>query len=158
MTLWRRAWIREEARRALLLAGATRPDQIDPVRTAKALDIEITYGGITGAAERISMLDRHARIRITDGIVQRGRIAFATVHGVGHKVCGHVVSTDRDVDDAIGATLPKRFPRDSGAFDCPRHDSSNPRRNERENRRIAAHVEAIRASAAVATLKSALSP
>jgi len=33
-----------------MLAGATRPEQIDPIRTAKAMEIDIAYGGITGAA------------------------------------------------------------------------------------------------------------
>ncbi len=97
----RRAWIREEAWRALVLAGATRPDQIDPIRTAKAHDIDITYGGISGATERISMIGDRARIRITDAIVLPGRRSFTIAHAIGHKVCGHAIQSGSDIDGWI---------------------------------------------------------
>ena len=97
----RRAWIREQAHLALKLAGATGPDQIDPVRTALAFDIEVAYGGVTGAAERISTLGDRARIRITDAIVLPGRRAFTIAHAIGHKVCGHRIPGDRDVEGWI---------------------------------------------------------
>jgi hypothetical protein len=98
VTRGRRAWIREEARRALTLAGATRPDEIDPIRTAKALDIDVTYGGITGATERISMIGKRARIRVTDAIVLAGRRSFTITHAIGHKVCGHKIPIENDVE------------------------------------------------------------
>ncbi len=94
----RRVWIREQARLALKLAGATRPDQIDPSRTAQAHDIEIADGGVVGAAERISMVGDRARIRITDAIVLPGRRSFTIAHAIGHKVCGHVIPGGRSVE------------------------------------------------------------
>ena len=97
MARGRHAWIRAEARRALLLTGATRPDQIDPVRTAKALEIDVAYGGIDGAVERITMIGDRARIRVSDTIVLRGRENFTISHAIGHKVCGHAIAADGDV-------------------------------------------------------------
>jgi hypothetical protein len=97
----RRAWIREQAHLALKLAGAVRPDQINPTRTAQAHDIEITYGGVTGAAERISTLGGRARIRITDAIVLPGRRSFTIAHAIGHKLCGHRIPGERDVEGWI---------------------------------------------------------
>jgi hypothetical protein len=38
-----------EARRALVLAGATRPEEIDTDPYGKAMEIDVAYGGITGA-------------------------------------------------------------------------------------------------------------
>jgi Zn-dependent peptidase ImmA (M78 family) len=108
MARGRRAWIRKEALRALALAGATGPDQIDPVRTAKVYDIDVAYGGITGAAERISMVGGRARIRISDAIVQPGRRAFTLVHGIGHKVCGHTIARDGDVEGWIRSACGRR--------------------------------------------------
>ena len=108
MARGRRAWIRKEARRALLLAGAQRPDQIDPIQTAKALEIELAYGGITGAAERISMLAGRGRIRITDAIVQPGRRSFTTAHAIGHFVCGHTIASDGGVDGWIQYACSRR--------------------------------------------------
>lgn len=93
----RREWIREQAHFALKLAGATRPDQINPVRTAQVYDIEIAYGGVTGAAERISTLGGRGRIRITDAIVLPGRRSFTIAHAIGHKLCEHTVPGERDV-------------------------------------------------------------
>jgi hypothetical protein len=101
MTGGREAWIREQAQHALLLAGITRPEQIDASNIAEAHDVEIVHGDITGATERISMIDGRARIRIRDGIVLEGRKAFTTVHAVGHKICGHIVPTNRDVEQWI---------------------------------------------------------
>jgi hypothetical protein len=104
----RRAWIRAEARRALVLAGATRPDEIDPIRTAKALDIDIVYGGITGATERISMAGDRARIRISDAIVLPGRRSFTTAHAIGHKVCGHAIAIENDVEGWMHSACGRR--------------------------------------------------
>ena len=104
----RRVWIREQAQLALKLAGATRPDQIDPIRTAQALEIEIAYGGVVGATERISMIGDRARIRITDAIVLPGRRSFTIGHGIGHKVCRHAIPVERDVEQWIGHACGRR--------------------------------------------------
>ncbi len=97
----RRAWIREQALLALKVAGAVRADQIDPIRTAQAHDIEVAYGGVTGAAERISTLGDRARIRITDAIVLPGRRSFTIAHAIGHKLCGHRIPATTDVEGWI---------------------------------------------------------
>lgn len=97
MTRGRYGWIRDEARTALTLSGATGPHDIDVLRIAKALDIEVIYGGVEGATERITMLGGRARIRVSDEIVLIGRRYFTIGHAIGHKACGHVIATDGDV-------------------------------------------------------------
>lgn len=97
MTRGRYGWIRDEARTALTLSGATGPHDIDVLRIAKALDIEVIYGGVEGATERITMLGGRARVRVSDEIVLLGRRYFTIGHAIGHKACGHVIETDGDV-------------------------------------------------------------
>ena len=100
-----------------MLAGATRPDQIDPLRTAKALEIDVAYGGIDGATERITMIGRRARIRVSDGIVLRGRENFTVSHAIGHKVCGHAIAADGDVAGWIKTACGNRGTKDERESD-----------------------------------------
>lgn len=113
----RLAWIREEARRALLLAGATRPDQIDPIRTAKALAMDVAYGGIDGATERITMIGDRARIRVSDAIALPGRENFTIAHAIGHKVCGHAIAVDGSIDVWIRDACSSRGRKDERESD-----------------------------------------
>jgi len=113
----RHKWIRAEARRALVLAGATRPDQIDPIRTAKALEIDVVYGGIDGATERITMIGDRTRIRVSDAIVLPGRENFTISHAIGHKLCGHAIAVDGDVAGWIRAACGNRETKDERESD-----------------------------------------
>lgn len=103
MTRGRYGWIRDAARNALTLSGATGPREIDVLRVAQALDIDVTYGGVVGATERITMIGGRARIRVSDQIVLDGRRYFTIGHAIGHKACGHVLATDGDVKAWIDA-------------------------------------------------------
>ena len=111
------ARIREAAWRGLTLSGATRPDDIDPVRVAKALDIDVVEGGIVGATERITMCGGRARIRVTDRIVLLGRRQFTIAHAIGHHVAKHVVSTNGDVSGWIDLACSERTKRDEREAD-----------------------------------------
>ena len=117
MTRGRYGWIRDEARTALTLSGATGPHDIDVLRIAKALDIEVISGGVEGATERITMLGGRARIRVSDQIVLIGRRYFTIGHAIGHKACGHVIATDGDVDAWITTACSGRTKTDERESD-----------------------------------------
>lgn len=111
------ASVREAAWRGLTLSGATRPDEIDPVRVAKALDIDVVEGGIAGAAERITMFGNRARIRVTDQIVLLGRRQFTIAHAIGHHVRKHVIASNGDVHGWIDLACSGRTKRDEREAD-----------------------------------------
>lgn len=110
-------WIRAAARQGLTLSGATRPDHIDPVRVAKALDVDVVEGGIDGATERITMFRGRARIRVSNQIVLAGRRQFTIAHAIGHHVAKHVVAAGADVDGWIDAACSGRTKRDEREAD-----------------------------------------
>jgi hypothetical protein len=110
-------WIRAEAARHLALVGAQYPDQIDALRLASALDIEVVFGGIGGATERIMKVDGRTRIRISDAIVQRGRREFTAAHAIGHAVCGHTIPLERDVETWIAYACASRHAREERECD-----------------------------------------
>lgn len=111
------ARVREAAWRGLTLSGATCPADIDPVRVAKALDIDVVEGGIAGATERITMFGDRARIRVTDRIVLLGRRQFTIAHAIGHHVAKHVVSSNSDVSGWIDIACSGRTKRDEREAD-----------------------------------------
>jgi hypothetical protein len=111
------ARIREAAWRGLTLSGATAPDDIDPVRVAQALDIDVVEGGIVGATERITMCGDRARIRVTDRIVLLGRRQFTIAHAIGHHVAKHVVANGGDVSGWIDVACSGRTKRDEREAD-----------------------------------------
>lgn len=109
--------IRAAARQALTLSGATRPEHIDPIRVAKALDIDVVEGGIDGATERITMFAGRARIRVSKHIVLHGRRQFTVAHAIGHHVSKHVVAANADVDAWMQAACSGRTKRDEREAD-----------------------------------------
>lgn len=111
------ARVRAAARRGLTLSGATGPDQIDPVRVAKALDIDVVEGGIDGATERITMFGGRARIRVSNRIVLPGRRQFTIAHAIGHHVSKHVVAANANVGEWIEAACGGRTKRDEREAD-----------------------------------------
>lgn len=74
--------------------GATDPEHIDPVISAKALDIEVAAGGLRGATARVSRHGTRARIRVSDDIIQPGRRWFSIAHEIGHYLLGHAIAND----------------------------------------------------------------
>ena len=111
------ARVRAAARQGLMLSGATRPDQIDPIRVAKALDIDEVEGGIDGATERITMFAGRARIRVSNRIVLPGRRQFTIAHAIGHHVSKHVVAANANVGEWIEAACSGRTKRDEREAD-----------------------------------------
>src|SRR5262249_9191148 len=73
------------------------PAHIDPVETARWLGIKVARGSLTGATARIYRVgQRAARIRVSEAIVQPGRLRFSIAHELGHYVLGHAVPSQFD--------------------------------------------------------------
>jgi hypothetical protein len=74
--------------------GATRPEHIDPIRSAKELDLEVTFGHLPGATARVCRHGKRARIRVSDEIVLPGRRWFSIAHEIGHYLLGHAIANE----------------------------------------------------------------
>lgn len=118
--------VRAAARQGLTLSGAIRPDQIDPIRVAKALGIDVVEGGIDGATERITMFAGRARIRVSNRIVQDGRRQFTIAHAIGHHVSKHVVAANANVEEWMEAACGGRTKRDEREADVYATETLSP--------------------------------
>jgi hypothetical protein len=99
--------------------GATRPEHIDPVTTAKAFDIEVASGCLPGATARVCRHGTRARIRVSDDIVQPGRRWFSIAHEIGHYVLGHAIANDASAESLASTACdrrPAREEREADAF------------------------------------------
>jgi hypothetical protein len=103
---------RQLARDLLVQVGARTPEQIDPVETAKELGIEVTFGHLKGATARIFRVGSKARIRVSDGILTKGRQRVSIGHEVGHFVHGHELPTEGDRASWFAASCEHRCKRD----------------------------------------------
>ncbi|MBA3462816.1 MAG: ImmA/IrrE family metallo-endopeptidase [Deltaproteobacteria bacterium] len=92
----------------LTRVGATRPEHIDPVLSAKTLGIEVAFGQLAGATARICHNGRKARIRVSDQIVLAGRAAFSIAHELGHYLLGHTIASEHDERTWAHATCDRR--------------------------------------------------
>jgi hypothetical protein len=102
---------RELARKLLVLTGAHTPDRIDPIASAKELDIEIAYGQLIGAKARIFRVGAQARIRVSDQIVTVACERATVAHELGHFVCGHELARDGDGQSWLRTSCERRTHR-----------------------------------------------
>ncbi len=108
----------ELAATALLTrVGATRPEHIDPVTSAKALGLEVVFGQLDGATARICHDGTKARIRVSDQIVLPGRMAFSIAHEIGHYVLGHTIAREGEQRNWAHATCEHRPPHEEREAD-----------------------------------------
>ena len=77
--------------------GADEPSKIDPLAIIGRRGIRVKYGKLEGATARIFMLDGRAVIRISDAIVQEGRLRFSLAHEVGHYLLGHQIPSETEL-------------------------------------------------------------
>jgi hypothetical protein len=103
---------RQIAHDLLVQVGARTPAHIDPIETAKELGIEVTFGSLGGATARIFRIGEHARIRVSDQIVTKGRARVSVTHEVGHFVLGHKLPTEGDPASWARASCEARSKRD----------------------------------------------
>jgi hypothetical protein len=103
---------RQIGRDLLVRVGARTPDQIDPIETAKELDIEVTFGHLNGATARIFTNGGKARIRVSDDIVKEGRRRTSIAHEVGHFALGHTLPTEDDPSSWFKSSCEHRSKRD----------------------------------------------
>ena len=103
---------RQLGRDLLVQVGVLRPEQIDPIETAKELGVEITYGDLKGATARIHRIGSKARIRVSDQIVTEGRRRMSITHELGHYVLGHTLPAEGDLTSWFHASCAHRDKRD----------------------------------------------
>lgn len=107
---------RRLARDVLRECGADEPSKIDPFAIVGRREVAVRYGKLEGATARIFHLDGRAVIRISDGIVQRGRLLFSVAHEMGHLLLGHKLPSEAELDPTGEAFYSPRQEREADAF------------------------------------------
>jgi hypothetical protein len=106
------------ARELLVEIGATRPEHIDPIKSAQKKGIEIAFGGLSGATARVCRNGSKAKIRVSDDIVQPGRRWFSIAHEIGHYLLGHAIANERSATSWERITCDKRPPHEEREADA----------------------------------------
>jgi Zn-dependent peptidase ImmA (M78 family) len=100
MTVLRRPF--ERARRlageVLWECGMDEPSKIDPFTIVGRHKIEVTYARLDGASAQIFRHGDRAIIRVSDQIVQLGRLRFTIAHEVAHYLLGHKIPVEAVLD------------------------------------------------------------
>ena len=93
MALLRRPFERARrlAREVLWECGVDEPSKIDPFVIVGRRGIQLSYARIDGASARIFRHGDRAIIRVSDQIVQTGRLRFTIAHEVAHYLLGHQI-------------------------------------------------------------------
>lgn len=107
---------RHLARDVLRECGADEPSKIDPFAIVGRRQVAVKYGKLEGATARIFHLDGRAVIRISDAIVQEGRLRFSVAHEMGHFLLGHEIPSEAELDGAGAAFYSERQEREADAF------------------------------------------
>lgn len=95
---------RRLARDVLWECGVDEPSKIDPFAIVGRCGIQLIYGRMDGASARIFRHGNRAIIRVSDQIVQVGRLRFTIAHEVAHFLLGHQIPSEGVID--AGATAP----------------------------------------------------
>lgn len=103
---------RQIARDLLVRVGARKPEQIDPIETAKELGIQVTFGHLKGASARIFRVGAKARIRVSDEIVKEGRKRTSIAHELGHYALDHELPKEGDEASWLKTTCEHRNKRE----------------------------------------------
>jgi Zn-dependent peptidase ImmA (M78 family) len=89
---------RRLAREVLWECGMDEPSKIDPFVIVGRHKIEVTYAKLDGASARIFRHGDRAIIRVSDQIVQLGRLRFTIAHEVAHFLLGHKIPVEVVLD------------------------------------------------------------
>ena len=100
MAVLRRPFARARrlAREVLWECGVDEPSKIDPFAIVGRHGIQVRYARIDGASARIFRHGDRAIIRVSDQIVQIGRLRFTIAHEVAHFLLGHQIPSEGDLD------------------------------------------------------------
>jgi Zn-dependent peptidase ImmA (M78 family) len=107
---------RRLARDVLWECGVDEPSKIDPFKIVGRRKIKVTYGKLEGATARIFRNGDRAIIRVSDQIVQLGRLRFTIAHEVGHFLLGHKIPSELDIDANAPSPYSAHQEREANAF------------------------------------------
>ena len=87
---------RRLARQVLWECGMDEPSKIDPFVVVGRHKIEVIYCRLDGATAQILRHGDRAIMRISDQIVQLGRLRFTVAHELGHYLLGHQLPSQHE--------------------------------------------------------------
>jgi hypothetical protein len=96
--------------------GFDEPSKIDPLVLVGRLGIQVIYGRIDGASARIFRHGDRAIIRVSDEIVQDGRLRFTIAHELGHFLLGHRIPSESVLDAGDAAPFSVHQEREANVF------------------------------------------
>lgn len=103
---------RKLARQVLWECGVDEPSKIDPLVVAGRRRIDVVIGRLDGATAQILRHGERAIIRVSDQIVQLGRLRFTVAHELGHFLLGHRIPDDLDAS----AQFARHLEREADVF------------------------------------------
>jgi Zn-dependent peptidase ImmA (M78 family) len=107
---------RRLAREVLWECGMDEPSKIDPFTIVGRQKIEVTYARLDGASARIFRHGDRAIIRVSDQIVQLGRLRFTIAHEVAHFLLGHKIPVEAALDTTARAPFSVHQEREADVF------------------------------------------
>lgn len=107
---------RRLAREVLWECGMDEPSKIDPFTIVGRQKIEVTYARLDGASARIFRHGDRAIIRVSDQIVQLGRLRFTIAHEVAHFLLGHKIPVEAALDLTARAPFSVHQEREADIF------------------------------------------
>jgi Zn-dependent peptidase ImmA (M78 family) len=107
---------RRLARKVLWECGMDEPSKIDPFTIVGRNRIEVTYARLDGASAQIFRHGDRAIIRVSDQIVQLGRLRFTIAHEVAHFLLGHKIPVEAVLDPNARAPFSVHQEREADVF------------------------------------------
>jgi Zn-dependent peptidase ImmA (M78 family) len=107
---------RRLAREVLWECGMDEPSKIDPFTIVGRQKIEVTYARLDGASAQIFRHGDLAIIRVSDQIVQLGRLRFTMAHEVAHFLLGHKIPVEAALDATARAPFSVHQEREADVF------------------------------------------
>jgi Zn-dependent peptidase ImmA (M78 family) len=107
---------RRLAREVLWECGMDEPSKIDPFTIVGRQKIEVTYARLDGASAQIFRHGDRAIIRVSDQIVQLGRLRFTIAHEVAHFLLGHKIPVEAVLDADARAPFSVHQEREADVF------------------------------------------
>lgn len=106
--------VRRVAREVLWECGMNEPGKIDPFVVLARRGIRVIYGGLDGPTAQIFHHDDRAIIRVSDQIIQVGRVRFSIAHEIGHYLLGHRIPSE--VSAGTSGPYTKQQEREADVF------------------------------------------